>query len=174
MRLRLWIGCFFLCSFALHSLAETSTDLVQKGEAALAAHDAATAMQSFDKALELDPKNGFAAFDRAKMLLKINEATGAISDFTVAIIADPNNAAAFDGRGEAKMKLNEPDAKGAFEDFQSGIDAAPDKPEPLLVRASYFVQVGNLAGAKADLEKARTLADGPTADAIAHMLARLK
>ncbi len=171
---RLWVSVLFFWIFTTPSLAETAADYLQKGEAALAAHDAAAAMQSFDKALELDPKNGAAAFDRGKMLLKIGETTSAISDFTVAIIADPKNAAALDGRGEAKMKLKQPDAKGAFEDFQLGIDAAPDKPDPLLVRASYFVEFGNMAGARTDLEKARSLADDQTAAVISQMLTRLK
>jgi Tfp pilus assembly protein PilF len=159
---------------ATPSWAETSADLVQKGEAALATHDAVTATKSFDQALELDPNYGVAAFDRAKMRLKIGDTRGAIADFTTATIADPKNAAAFDGRGETKMKLKQPDPKGAFEDFQLGIDAAPDKPEPLLVRASYFMQFGNIVGAKADLEKARSLATGLTADAIDKILERLK
>jgi Tfp pilus assembly protein PilF len=173
MQLRLLILVFLLGSSALPAWAETASALVQKGEAALAAHDAATAMESFDKALELDPKNGIASFERAKILLKINEAKGAIADFTLAIIADPKNAAAYDGRGEAKMKLKQPDVNGALEDFQLGIDAAPEKPDPLLVRASYFVQLGNLAGARQDLEKARALADGKLAEAITKMLGHL-
>lgn len=171
---RFWNTVLLFWILATPSLAETAADYVQKGEAALAAHDAATAMQSFDKALELDPKNGAAAFDRAKMLLKIGEAKDAIADFTVAIIANQKNAAAFDGRGEAKLKLKQPDTKGAFEDFQLAIDTVSDKPEPFLVRASYFVQFGNMAGAKADLEKALPLADSKTADAITQMLERLK
>jgi len=174
MRLIFLAFAFLTCSFATPSWSETAVELIQKGEAALASHDAATAMQSFDKALELDPNNGAAAFDRAKIRLKIGDTKGAIADFTTAIIADPKNAAAFDGRGQTKLKLKQPDAKGAFEDFQLGIEAAPQKPEPLLVRASYFIQLGNIAGAKADLEKARPLADAQTAVVITQMLERLK
>jgi Tfp pilus assembly protein PilF len=173
MRSRWWICGFLVWILAQPCQAESAADLVRKGEAALAAHDAATAMKNFDAALEIDPKNGVASFERAKMLLKLDEAKGAISDFTVAIVSDSKNAAAFDGRGEAKMKLKQPDAKGAFEDFQQAIDAAPDKPEPLLIRASYLVQIGDLSAARLDLEKARPLADGQTADAITKMLGRL-
>jgi tetratricopeptide (TPR) repeat protein len=165
--------CWFCLAFVSPAWAETAAGLVLKGEAALSAHDAATAMKDFDQALELDPKNGQAAFNRAKMRLIMGETAGAIADFTTAAIADPKNAAAFDGRGEAKLKLKQPDPKGAFADFQSAIDATPDKPDPLVVRASYFFQFRNVAGAKADLEKARTLASGATAEAIDKMLARL-
>ena len=143
---------------------------MQKGETALSLHDGVAAMESFDKALELDPTNGPAAFDRAKMLMKVGEQRAAIADFTIAIIGDPKNAAAFDGRGEAKMKLPEPDTSGAFEDFQSGINLPLTGLEPLLVRASYYLQVGNVAAAVKDMENARKLADPQTADAITKML----
>jgi Tfp pilus assembly protein PilF len=174
MRTHVFVSLFLCSLLATPSFAETAAELVQKGEAALAQHDAATAMQNFDKAMELDPQNGPAAFNRAKIRLKIGELPGAISDFTIAIIADPKNAAAYDGRGQTKLKLKQPDPKGAFEDFQLGINAAPDRAEPLLVRASYFIQFGNFAGAKADLEKALPLADEKTAEGITRMLARLK
>ena len=174
MRFGILIFSVSLCAFTNQSCAETATDLIQKGEAALAAHDAATALKSFDQALELEPQNAVAAFDRAKIRLRIKDTRGAIADFTTAVIADPKNAAAYDGRGETKLKLQQPDPKGAFEDFQLGIDATPDKPDPLLVRASYFMQFGNVAGALADLKKARILATGPIAEAIDKMLARLK
>ncbi len=173
MRFLYLVGAAIAYLSASQSWAETAGEFVQKGETALAAHDAATAMQSFDKALELDPDNGTAAFDRAKMLLKVGEARQAISDFTIAIVSDPRNAAALDGRGQAKMTLKEPEIKSAFEDFDLAIEANAGKPEPLLVRASYLVQFGKLAQAKADLEKARTLADEKTAASISQMLARL-
>ena len=174
MRFGILIFSVSLCVFNNQSCAETAADLIQKGEAALAAHDAATALKSFDQALDLEPKNALAAFDLAKIRLRIKDTRGAIADFTTAVIADPKNAAAYDGRGETKLKLQQPDPKGAFEDFQRGIDAMPDKPEPLLVHASYFMQFGNVAGALADLKKARILATGPIAEAIDKMLARLK
>lgn len=174
MKCGIWVSVVMLCGFAAPSWAETAAEVVEKGEAALAAHDAATAMKDFDQALELEPDNGLAAFERAKIRLKIRDTKGAIADFTTAILANPKNAAAFDGRGETKMKLQQPDPKGAFEDFQLAIEATPDKPEPLLVRASYFVQFGNVVGAIADLKKARELAGGPTAEAIDKMLERLK
>ncbi len=174
MKYHIWTSAFILCVLSTPSWAETAAALVQKGEAALAAHDAATAMKYFDQALELEPSNGEAAFERAKMRLRIHDAKGAIADFTTATLADPKNAAAFDGRGETKIKLQQPDPKGAFEDFQLAVDATPNKPEPLLVRASYFVQFGNMAGAIADLKKARELADGPMVEAIDKMLERLK
>ncbi len=72
------------------------------------------------------------------------------------------------------MKLPEPDASGAFEDFRSGIDSAPDRPEPLLVRASYYLQIGNVAEAVKDMENARKLADPQTADEITKMLDKFK
>ncbi len=174
MRLRLAFSALVICLLAIEGHAETASDLVQKGEAALANHDAAAAMQNFDKALEMDPNNGAAAFDRAKMLLKVGEARQAIADFTISIVADPKNAAALDGRGQAKMALKQPEVKSAFEDFTQAIATSPDKPEPLLVRASYLVQFGKLAEAKEDLEKARSLADEKTAAAISQMLARMQ
>lgn len=154
--------------------AETATGYVQKGETALAARDAASAMQAFDKALELDPQNGTAAFERGKMKLKIGEAKGAVADFTVAILANAVNVEAYLGRGEAKMKLQPPDSKGALDDFQLAVAAAPQRPEPLLVRASYLMQMGDMRGAKADLESALPMTEGQAADSIHQILERLK
>ena len=72
--------------------AATSDDLVKQGEAALAAKDVAGAMKAFDAAIDSDPKNARANYDRGRINLVLHKNKNAVADFTSAIIADPTMA----------------------------------------------------------------------------------
>jgi tetratricopeptide (TPR) repeat protein len=166
-------SCLVAILFAVPGFAQTGDEFVSRGLDALKAHDAAKAMEYFDRALQADPRNRVAALQRGQMLLRMGEAKMAISDFTTVILADPVNAEAYDGRGQAKMMLKVADTGGALADFGRAIEVAPDQPMPLLVRASYLIQLRDRDGAQKDLERALPLASGSLAASIAEMLARL-
>ena len=68
--------------------------------------------------------------------------------------------------------LKEMDA--AFKDFEMAVQTSPDVAEVFIVRATYRFSIGNLAGAKADVESALKVADEKQAPILRNMLARMK
>ena len=153
-------------------LATPADDLVQQGEAALAAKDVEGAIKALDSALEVDPKNAKAAYDRGRINLVLHKHTAAVADFTSAILADPTMGVAYSARAEAKIILK--DEKSGFEDLDAGVAASPKVPEVFILRATYRMQKGDLSGARADLESARGVADSDTAKMLDAMIAKLR
>jgi tetratricopeptide (TPR) repeat protein len=154
------------------ALADVADDLVLKGRDALRGMDIPAAMAAFDMALQQVPGHAQAAYERGRILLKIDETALAIADFTTATISDPGFGLAFARRGEAHMVLKNPEA--AFKDFEAAIAASPLVAEVFVVRATYRFKIGNLAGAKADMESALKVADETQKPALEQMLSRMR
>jgi tetratricopeptide (TPR) repeat protein len=154
------------------SFATPSDDLVKKGEAALAAKDVAGALKAFDAALEADPNNAKAAYNRGRMNLVLHKNAQAVADFTSAVLSDPKLGVAYSARGEAKIILK--DEKGAFADFDAAIAASPREPEVYILRATYLMRMGKTSAAKADLMSAKSFATGDMATMLDKMIARIE
>lgn len=154
------------------AFATPSDDFVKQGEAALAAKDIAGATKAFDAALDADPHNAKAAYDRGRINLVLHKNAQAVADFTSAVLSDPTLGVAYSARGEAKMILK--DEKGGFADFDAAIAASPKEPEVYILRATYLMRKGNAAGAKADLVSAKSYAAGDMAKMLDAMIARIE
>ena len=152
--------------------ATPSDDLVKQGETALAAKDVAGALKAFDAALDADPKNAKAAYDRGRINLVLHKNTNAVADFTTAVLSDPTLGVAYSARGEAKIILK--DEKGGFADLDAAIVASPKEPEVYILRATYLMRKGNASGAKADLVSAKSFATGDMAKMLDAMIARIQ
>ena len=63
---------------------------------------------------------------------------------------------------------------GAFKDFEAAIAASPEMAEVFLVRATYRLKIGNLVGAKADMQSALEVADETQKPMLDKMLARMQ
>ena len=163
------LGAFLTMATAF---AATSDDLVKQGEASLAAKDVAGALKAFDAALDADPKNAKAAYDRGRINLVLHKNTNAIADFTSAILSDPSLGVAYAARAEAKFILK--DEKGGFEDLDAGIKASPKVPEVFILRATYRMRKGDFSGAKTDLQSARLVAEGDMAKMLDAMIAKIQ
>ena len=85
--------------------AGPAEDSIAAGREALAARDVVKAMEAFTAALEVDPRNSAAAYERGRILLVIGDPKNAVADFTTAIIGDPQFGRAYVGRAEAKLPL---------------------------------------------------------------------
>ena len=149
-----------------------SDDLVKQGEAALAAKDVGGALKAFDAALDANPNNAKAAYNRGRINLVLHKNAQAVADFTSAVLSDPKLGVAYSARGEAKIILK--DEKGAFADFDAGVAASPNKPEVYILRATYLMRMGNAAAAKADLVSAKPFATGGMAKMLDAMIARME
>jgi tetratricopeptide (TPR) repeat protein len=154
------------------ALAITSEEFVKQGEAALVAKDIAGAMKAFDAALDADPRNAKAAYDRGRINLVLHKNAQAVADFTSAVLSDPTLGVAYSARGEAKIILK--DEKGGFADLDAAIAASPKEPEVYILRATYLMRKGNASGAKADLIAAKSFANGDMAKMLDAMIARIE
>ena len=165
---------FVVVSLVLSSAAwaTPADDLVKQGEAALASKNIEVAMKAFDAALEADPKNAKAAYDRGRINLVLHKNTNAIADFTKAILSDPSMGIAYAARGEVKIIMK--DEKSGFADLDAGVSASPKDPEVYVLRATYRMRRGDASGAKADLESARSVATGDMAKMLNKLLDRFK
>ena len=168
-----WLALAFGGFLTISSAQATSVDdLVKQGETALAAKDVAGAMKAFDAALEADPKNAKAAYDRGRINLVLHKNSNAVADFTTAVLADPTLGVAYSARGETKIILK--DEKGGFADLDAAIVASPKEPEVYILRATYLMRKGNASGAKADLISAKSFATGDMAKMLDAMIARIQ
>lgn len=168
-----WIALSFGLCLSLSSASATpADDLVKQGEAALAAKDVAGALKAFDAALDADPKNARAAYDRGRINLVLHKNTNAVADFTTAILAEPTMGVAYSARAEAKIIMK--DEKSGFEDLDAGVKASPKNPEVYIMRATYRMRKGDVAGTKSDLQMARTVADGDMAKMLDVMLSKMQ
>lgn len=165
-------AALFITLNAHSAFASPSDDFVKQGEAALVAKDIAAAMKAFDAALEADPSNAKAAYDRGRINLVLHKNSQAIADFTSAVLSNPKLGVAFSARGEAKIILK--DEKGGFADFDAGVAASPNEPEVYILRATYLMRKGDAAAAKADLIMAKTFATGVMAQMLDAMVARIQ
>lgn len=158
-------------AFASLAFASPVDDAVARGVKSLAAKDIVAAMEAFTEALEADPAHAVAAYERGRILLTIGEPENAVADFTTAVLGNPNYGRAYAGRAQAKLLLKDP--QSAIADFDMAIRVAPEDYEVHLVRATFRLKIGNLAGAKLDLQNAKAVADGATAKVIQSYLDKL-
>ena len=159
-------------SFTSPAWATPADDFVKQGETALTAKDVAGAMKAFDAALDADPKNAKAAYDRGRINLVLHKNTNAVADFTTAVLSDPTLGVAYSARGEAKIILK--DEKGGFADLDAAIVASPKEPEVYILRATYLMRKGNASGAKVDLIAAKSFATGDMVKMLDEMIAKIQ
>lgn len=167
------LTAFFLLAALTISPAQGGevADSLAAGRQALADRDVVKAMTAFTAALEADPMNVTAAYERGRILLVIGEPGKAVADFTTAILADPAFGRAYVGRAEAKLVLK--DGKSAIADFDEAIKVAPKDFEVHVARAAFRIRIGNIPGAREDLENAKAVADEATAQKLTKMLESL-
>ncbi len=83
------------------------------------------AMDDYNKALSLQPRNAFAYFNRANIKVRLKDYTGAIQDYSRAIEYEPGLAEAFFNRALTLIYLN--DARSACIDLSRAGELGLDK-----------------------------------------------
>ena len=105
--------------------------------------DVVKAMEAFTAALEADPRNVAAAYERGRLLLVIGEPRNAVADFTTAILGDPAFGRAYVGRAQAKLALK--DAGERHRRFRPGDRRWRRKDfEVHVARAAFRLHIGNI------------------------------
>ncbi len=121
--------------------------------------DEALALETLDRALELDSSNLRARYCRGMLELHAGEAEAAIDDFEMVVAADPMDPDAVYFVGQSLMQLDRTDEALAF--YRKAIEL-----DPYLRSAYYRVfqtlqRMGKRAEAMATLETFRRLEDNP-------------
>ena len=129
---------------------------VKKGLAQNAAGDFTKALDSFNHALELDPRDSAAFEGRGETHLGLGDTADAITDFTKALKIEPANEAAFFHRGLAESRQGSYPA--AIADFNQALNltslAPLDAPNILFERGRAKYLQGDVKNAMTDLNQA--------------------
>jgi tetratricopeptide (TPR) repeat protein len=128
---------------------------IKKGVALELAGDFDGAVDSFNKALQLDPQNAAAYENRGEARTKQGELTDAISDFGKALQIQPEYDVAFLHRGLAEVTQGDLDA--AIGDFNHTLELQPSSGEAFLERGRARYLKGDADGAIADTSEALSL-----------------
>jgi len=87
----------------------------------------AEAVKAFNKAIEIDPKNGFALSSKGDVLLYLNRNEEALKAFNKAIEIDPKNGYALKGKGLALANLDRNEE--ALDAFKNAVEIFPKDKE---------------------------------------------
>jgi len=131
---------------------ESDEDPIERGIEKAKKGDLDGALADFNRAIELDPKNAAAYYNRASAKMLKKDADGAIADYTRVIELDPKNVGAYNNRGILKARNNDPD--GAVADYNQAIQANPKDAKAYINRGNVKKAKGDLDGAIADFTKA--------------------
>jgi tetratricopeptide (TPR) repeat protein len=108
-----------------------------------------------NKAIEINPKDAEAYYNRGKAKASLGDRIGSMKDFNKAIDLKPKNADAYYSRGFLKSNLE--DYSGAIKDFNKVITLDPKGAVPYYSRGVTKNQLGDKKGALEDLSKAGEL-----------------
>jgi tetratricopeptide (TPR) repeat protein/predicted Ser/Thr protein kinase len=115
------------------------------------------AIRDYSRAIRIDPKSFQAYFLRGQSYVRSEQDDLALADFTQAIALKPAAPAALTARGE--IYLRKKDYPKAVADFSDTIRITPDNGAAYRGRAAARRALGDRAGAQADREKARGIAE---------------
>jgi tetratricopeptide (TPR) repeat protein len=133
------------------SAAELNDRGIEKGKKG----DLNGAIADFNRAIELDPKDDGAYYNRAQAKWLKKDSAGAITDYNRAIDLGSTNPAAYNNRGNARAKNK--DLDGAIADYTKAIELKPDYAGAYYNRAVAKKDKGDATGAEADLKTAEKL-----------------
>ena len=106
----------FLLLVPMVSFGQTATDLNTSGNTKLNLEDYYGAIEDYSKAIELDPDDADAYYNRGVAKKKLKDYYGAINDYSKAIELKPDYADAYVNRGISKEDLG--DLNGACADWK--------------------------------------------------------
>lgn len=128
------------------------TPLVNKAMAHLDNGNVDEALRGFDAAVERNPNDLIAVFNRGQLYMAEGEWQNALADFSRAIELEPTLAEAFCNRGGMYERLEEPEK--ALDDYNTAISLDPKLASAYCNRASYYESVGRHDDSIADCTRA--------------------
>lgn len=113
------------------------------------------AIQSYDRAIAVNPRYGASYVNRGIAKFKLGKIQAAIADYNLAIEIDPKDDEAYYNRGIAKFEAG--DERAAIADFDRAVAINPQDAEVYGNRGFAKSTIGDRAGALADLQQAAKL-----------------
>ncbi|MBI2218085.1 MAG: tetratricopeptide repeat protein [Candidatus Rokubacteria bacterium] len=121
------------------------------------------ALQAFDEAVRLAPREASTWNNRALARLRMGQTTGALADLTKAIELSPADPELNFNRGNVYMALGNHDY--AVQDFNRAVALAPGYAKAYFNRGVARVRAGDFAGAEADWRYAIAMEADPAVQA---------
>ena len=123
-------------------------------------HDASgNSMADYNKAIESDPANADAYYERGDAYDELGEYEKAIADYNKAIKLDPNHALAYFNRAYAYGEIGE--YNKAIADYSKAIELNPSDAQAYYNRGLDYHNKGEVPKAVSDLEKCIGLSTDP-------------
>ena len=116
------------------------------------------AIEDYDKAIALNPKNANAYYNRGNAYYNMSEYDRAIKDYDNAIALDPKYADAYGNRGTSYRNKGEYDS--AIADYDKSIALNPNDAIDYNNRGFAYEKLGNKQMAETDYQKALSLLPG--------------
>jgi len=137
------------------SRKEASDEYVKYGEDMANSNNLDKAIECFDKAIGINPKNDFAWGDRGLILDKQGKTEEALASFSKAIEIDPKNAITWHNKGLSLIRSNR--LKEAIECFDKAIDCKENYAKAWYNKGRALSMLGELNRSQDCFDKARKL-----------------
>jgi tetratricopeptide (TPR) repeat protein len=134
--------------------------------------DYKSAIDDFNKVIELDPSYENAYFYRAWANFELNNYHECIKDYSIVIKLNKNNSGAFNNRALAKIKIN--DTEGALNDFSNAIELSNNENLYYKNRGDCFEKKGDIQSALSDYKTAINLGYIDFSDKLKHKIDELE
>ncbi|MBU1940830.1 MAG: tetratricopeptide repeat protein, partial [Candidatus Thermoplasmatota archaeon] len=119
------ISIFIFSSGAICASNDTASDLLKVGYEKIAKNDLEAAIENFNEAISIDPKNPQAYAGLGNVYARKGDTEAAIENFNKAISIDPKNSQAYAGLGNVYARKG--DIEAAIENFNEAISIDPKK-----------------------------------------------
>lgn len=126
----------------------------RRGEIFETRSELAAAFTSYDRAIELCPKEHFLQHKRGALLCQLGQLTDALQHYDRAILLDDGCIHCYADRAWIKENLD--DISGAIADWTKVIAQSPNSPVAYIERGKLYYQQSQYKEAKADYKKAIT------------------
>ena len=136
---------------------DNAKEMFQKAMEAFIGENYETSIDSFTKAIEIDPELKLAILSRGSAYFKLDRLEEARIDFNRVIELDPDNARAFHLRGLVHDKID--DHQAALSDFSKAIDLDPEYGAAYYSRANLHSKLGEADLATEDIQMATHLTE---------------
>jgi tetratricopeptide (TPR) repeat protein/V8-like Glu-specific endopeptidase len=114
--------------------------------------NAKLALNDFNRAVELDPKDALAYSLRGYQRIKLGDTKGGLEDLNQALRLNPNDYRIYGNRGTARSRLG--DKQGAISDYNQVIALHPKDELAYYARGEVRSELGDKKGAVADYDQA--------------------
>jgi tetratricopeptide (TPR) repeat protein len=137
------------------SKKEASDEYVKYGEDMANSNNLDEAIECFDKAIGINPKNDYAWGDRGLILDKQGKTEEALASFSKAIEIDPKNAITWHNKGLSLIRSNR--LKEAIECFDKAIECKENYAKAWYNKGRALSMLGELKRSQDCFDKARKL-----------------